>query len=251
MLDNLYENIGIKIKEWAQGIFIAETVVAVIAAIALFINKYFLAGILTFVLGPYIAWGSSWLFYAFGQLVDDIHAMRNQASDAITKKQTNHEAEEKSGAKITRNDTSTHKWRCSRCGNMRTQTPCEHCGNANNTNTVQNTEQQMFVVQNDTLIKYNGNDVHVTIPENVTMLKGQAFLNNKRIVSVILSENITTVGEWAFYNCKNLEKIHIPNSVINIGENAFFGCDKLSICAQMGSYAQKYAEEYNIPFVAV
>ena len=139
MLENLYENIGIKIKEWAQGIFIAETVIAVIAGIALFINKYFLAGILTFVLGPYIAWVSSWLLYAFGQLVDDIHAMRNQASAAITKKQVDSNTsypQRKSEAvqpkqdwltKSSKQSASSVK-RCPHCGEIAKSNTCEMCG---------------------------------------------------------------------------------------------------------------------------
>lgn len=39
------------------------------------------------------------------------------------------------------------------------------------------------------------------------------------------------------------------NSVTSIGDYAFKYCDDLTIHGQKDSYAQEYAEEYNIPFV--
>ena len=78
MLDNLYADIGVKIKNWAKWIFIVEAIGAVISGIVLFADEFILAGLLTLVCGPIIALVSTWLLYAFGQLVDDTHAIRNQ-----------------------------------------------------------------------------------------------------------------------------------------------------------------------------
>ena len=44
--------------------------------------------------------------------------------------------------------------------------------------------------------------------------------------------------------------MNIPESVIEIGEGAFAGCGSLTIHAPAGSYAEQYAKENNIPFVA-
>lgn len=83
-LDLLYENIGKKIMNWAKWIFICEAVGAIIAGIAIMVGAAdfdditFVLGIVTILLGPVIAFVSSWLLYAIGQLVDDIHAMRNK-----------------------------------------------------------------------------------------------------------------------------------------------------------------------------
>jgi hypothetical protein len=38
--------------------------------------------------------------------------------------------------------------------------------------------------------------------------------------------------------------------VERIGDYAFWGCDNLVIHAPAGSYAEQYAKEHNIPFVA-
>ena len=80
MLDNLYENIGGKIKNWAKWIFIVEAIGAIITGLVfLFTDEDFiLYGLLIMILGPIVAWVGSWILYAFGELVEDVHAMRNK-----------------------------------------------------------------------------------------------------------------------------------------------------------------------------
>ena len=72
MLDNLYENIGGKIKNWAKWIFIIEAIGAIITGLVLLFTDedLILYGLLTLVCGPIVAWVGSWLLYAFGELVD-------------------------------------------------------------------------------------------------------------------------------------------------------------------------------------
>ena len=80
MLDNLYNDIGKKIKSWAKWIFIIEAIGAIIAGFVLMVEDEDLIGygLLTLVCGPIVAWVGSWLLYAFGQITDDLHAMRNK-----------------------------------------------------------------------------------------------------------------------------------------------------------------------------
>ena len=226
MLDSLYENIGGKIKTLAVWTFIVEAIGAIITGIILASEEDVLY-IFIAICGPIIAWVSSWLLYAFGELVEKMVGNESNTKKILEKLERN-VTEEKN---MERNINQTY---------IKNE----------NVKSKQTTDEHGFVIQNDTLIKYNGNDINVTVPDMVVTLREQAFLNNKRIVSVVLSENVTTVSEWVFYNCKNLEKIHIPNSVVNIGENAFYGCDKLYIHAPVGSYAEQYAKENNMPFVA-
>lgn len=65
----MYDNIGGKIKLLAIWIFIIEAIAAVIFGIDLVANDDGLFGFLTIILGPIVAWVSSWLLYGFGQLV--------------------------------------------------------------------------------------------------------------------------------------------------------------------------------------
>ena len=75
VLDSLYTDIGKKIKSWAKWIFIIEAVASVIGGIVIMANAGDVSGtvaigFLTAVIGPIVAWVSSWLLYAFGELVD-------------------------------------------------------------------------------------------------------------------------------------------------------------------------------------
>ncbi|MDY5940028.1 MAG: hypothetical protein SPJ23_00045 [Eubacteriales bacterium] len=80
MLDNLYENIGGKIKNLAKWIFIIEAIGSIIAGLVLLFTDedLILYGLLTLVCGPIFAWVGSWILYAFGELVEDTHAIRNE-----------------------------------------------------------------------------------------------------------------------------------------------------------------------------
>ena len=70
----MYDNIGGKIKGLAKAVFIVEAIAAVITGIALMAidEDLILFGILTLILGPVIAWVSSWLLYGFGELIDRV-----------------------------------------------------------------------------------------------------------------------------------------------------------------------------------
>lgn len=76
-MDNLYEDIGGKIKGLAKGTFIVEAIGAIIAGLVLLANENGF-GLILLLGGPIVAWVSSWLLYAFGELVEDIHAMRDK-----------------------------------------------------------------------------------------------------------------------------------------------------------------------------
>lgn len=133
MLDNLYDNIGGKIKGWAKGIFILETVgVIILGLVLLFDEVTVLTGLLTMIIGPIVAWVSSWLLYAFGELVEKTAANEEntryilkalQTKSASTSPKTVPSIEPKFSTKPV-----THTWRCDNCGNMISQVPCDHCG---------------------------------------------------------------------------------------------------------------------------
>ena len=69
----MYDNIGGKIKGLAKTSFIVATIAAVITGIALIATDEDLIGygLLVMVVGPIVAWFSSWLLYGFGQLVEN------------------------------------------------------------------------------------------------------------------------------------------------------------------------------------
>ena len=80
MLDNLYENIGDKIKNWAKWMFIVEAIGAIISGFVLMgiDEDLSLYGLLALVCGPIVALVSSWTLFAFGQLVEDVRTIRDK-----------------------------------------------------------------------------------------------------------------------------------------------------------------------------
>ena len=62
--------------------------------------------------------------------------------------------------------------------------------------------------------------------------------------------NLTTIENQAFFMCEKLEEVYIPETVTLIHKFAFDWCPKFTIHAPAGSYAETYAKENNIPFVA-
>ena len=79
MWGDLYENIGGKIKSLAKWMFIVEEIGSIIFGFICLLIWGFEAwwALLIIVFGPVVAWVSSWILYAFGELVEDIHAMKN------------------------------------------------------------------------------------------------------------------------------------------------------------------------------
>ena len=73
----MYEDIGGKIKLLAKIGFIVAAVCCVIAGIVLLALELTLWGLLSLLLGPVLAWVSSWVLYAFGELCEDMHAVRH------------------------------------------------------------------------------------------------------------------------------------------------------------------------------
>ena len=74
------------------------------------------------------------------------------------------------------------------------------------------------------------------------------YSRNKRSYSI--PYGITTIENEAFYLCEKLEEVYIPETVTSIHKFAFEWCPKFTIYAPVGSYAEQYAKEKNIPFVA-
>ena len=89
-----------------------------------------------------------------------------------------------------------------------------------------------------------------TIPNSVTSIGDGAFYYCTSLATITLPDSVTSIGTSAFRFCKSLTSITIPNSVTKISDYAFDGCVNLTIHAPAGSYAEQYAKENNIPFVA-
>ena len=73
-------------------------------------------------------------------------------------------------------------------------------------------EWEYYILKNDTvyIVRYNGQDEHVVIPQTVG------------------SKTVFPIGRNAFYSCKSLGSVDIPDCAIKTGVNALCLCSSLS-----------------------
>lgn len=82
----------------------------------------------------------------------------------------------------------------------------------------------------------------VSISSNVKDIPGYCFSTCKNLKDVALPYSVSRIDMKAFEDCVRLRNITIPPSVKTIHSTAFDGCTKLSIDAQPGSEAEKFAQ---------
>ena len=113
----------------------------------------------------------------------------------------------------------------------------------------------------------------VTIPDSVTSIGSQIFYDCDALKDVKLGKGITAIPASAFEHCDVLESIVLPYRIASIGAKAFKDCvlfkeitipratttistdsfsyyDKLTIYGVPGTYAETYANDNSIKFVA-
>lgn len=91
----------------------------------------------------------------------------------------------------------------------------------------------------------------INISSNISEIKGQTFQNCTSLTEFTVPDSVNTISDFAFSGCTSLAKVVIPKAVKNIAPNAFSKCDNLTIYGYSNSYAETYAEENGINFVAL
>lgn len=79
---------------------------------------------------------------------------------------------------------------------------------------------------------------NISIPNSVTFIGFSAFNSCTSLKSITLPSSLSTIQSSAFYNCGNLETIRIPVSVTFIGNYAFAGCPSSMTVTYPGSKTQ-------------
>ena len=90
----------------------------------------------------------------------------------------------------------------------------------------------------------------VCISSGVTHICKNAFAECAQLEEILLPTGLESVDYRAFGNCTALKQVIMPDTVTYINDFTFEKCDLLSIHAPAGSYAEQYAKEHNICFVA-
>ncbi|MDD6489382.1 MAG: sigma-70 family RNA polymerase sigma factor [Clostridia bacterium] len=101
-------------------------------------------------------------------------------------------------------------------------------------------------------------DKTYTIPDTVTKIRDFAFYGCESLESITIPDSVTSIGDRAFCKCTNLSDVVIPDSVklivvCYVGRSDGFTIipafsDNTTIYGTKGSYAEKYAKEYNLKF---
>ncbi len=91
----------------------------------------------------------------------------------------------------------------------------------------------------------------VTIPSGVESIESSTFEDCSGLTSMTIPSGVKIIDWWAFEGCCSLKSVVIPDSVKEIGRSAFYKCPDLTIHAAIGSFAEQYAKENKIAFVAV
>ena len=104
--------------------------------------------------------------------------------------------------------------------------------------------------------------IEINLPSSLKVIPVGAFSSCSSLEKITIPEGVERIEATAFFACENLKEIHIPSSVTfiqNYSEEASsaFGTYStesriinVTIYAPKGSYAEKYAKQENIKFVA-
>lgn len=134
-------------------------------------------------------------------------------------------------------------------------------------------QSREFVIQNGSLLRYNGSREIVTVPLDVRVISA-AFMGNETVTKVILPDTVThltsdaftgctaltsisfgkklsSVESAAFSGCTSLTTVEFPASIKAIDKNAFAGCTALTtVKGRKGSAAEYYALAVGLKFEA-
>ena len=100
---------------------------------------------------------------------------------------------------------------------------------------------------------YSGSATLLTVPATLdgypVMGIGERAFEGTKIAAIVLPEGLESIGWFAFYGCLELVNITIPASVSAIGYAVFDGCPDVTVVCPDGSYAERYARSYGLPYI--
>lgn len=68
----------------------------------------------------------------------------------------------------------------------------------------------------------------VTIPDSVTSISDDAFVNCPQLTNISIPNSVTYIGFFAFGSCTSLKSITLPSSLSSISRALFSGCSQLT-----------------------
>ena len=84
-----------------------------------------------------------------------------------------------------------------------------------------------FVIKDNVLIRYEGHDSVVEVPDGVVAIGRDAFRICMSMQNVKFPASLVKIGETAFFHCDSLTSCTFPDGLIDIREGAFTWCSRL------------------------
>ena len=85
----------------------------------------------------------------------------------------------------------------------------------------------LYTIDGKTLVRYASGktDKCFSIPNGVTIVKGEAVAHSLNLESVIIPDSVVIIEANAFSECRNLKELEIGIGVSTVGSYAFSGCN--------------------------
>ena len=90
----------------------------------------------------------------------------------------------------------------------------------------------------------------VKLGSGITTIPASTFEHCDVLESIVIPRRVTTIGNTAFKDCVKFTSITIPRSVTSISGNTFSYPAKMTIYGVSGTYAETFANDNSIKFVA-
>ena len=92
--------------------------------------------------------------------------------------------------------------------------------------------------------------IDVKLGTGINKIPDSAFEDCDKLASIVLPYRVESIGNYAFKNDVALTEVTIPRATTSISSSAFSYFDKLTIYGIPGTYAETFAKENEIKFVA-
>ncbi len=91
----------------------------------------------------------------------------------------------------------------------------------------------------------------VTLGTGLTSIPADTFESCGALESIVIPYRVASIGNYAFKNCYSLTSVTIPRAVTSIGTEVFSYPSQMTIYGVTDTYAETYADENGITFVAI
>ena len=127
----MFDNIGQKIKKLAMITFIVLSSIFVLDGFISFMYYKRLVHLLICIIGPFVAWISSFLLYGFGELVDNSSKIKSDTEDKKKNQEIIIKELKKLNGDIQIEEKKQKNWTCENCGTLNDKHAsfCYICGN--------------------------------------------------------------------------------------------------------------------------